>query len=84
MHMRIHVHGRAHVYYAYPLLVNETETGVSRGKIFNALTYEGVPALGDRYVNLHLYPIYQKKIAYGCRIGNANIKLNSFRNIYDW
>ncbi len=54
-----------HVYYAYPLLLNEDLTGVSRENIFNALTAEGVPALADRYVNLHLYPMYQKKIAYG-------------------
>jgi len=54
-----------HVYYAYPLLVNKDHTGVSRENIFNALTAEGVPAMGNRYVNLHLYPMYQKKIAYG-------------------
>ena len=54
-----------HVYYAYPLVVDDNITKVHRDKIFTALTSEGVPALGDRYVNLHLYPMYQKKIAYG-------------------
>ena len=54
-----------HVYYAYPLIVNETEIGTTRDKIFEALTAEGVPALGNKYVNLHLYPMYQKKIVYG-------------------
>lgn len=56
--------GCTHVYYAYPLLVDEKETGVSRDRIFDALTAEGIP-LCKRYENLHLYPIYQKKIAYG-------------------
>jgi perosamine synthetase len=54
-----------HVYYAYPLLLSETQTEVIGDKIFNALIAEGVPALGNKYVNLHLYPMYQKKIAYG-------------------
>ena len=56
-----------HVYYAYPLIVNETEIGTTRDKIYEALTAEGVPALGKRYVNLHLYPMYQRKIAYGSK-----------------
>ena len=55
----------SHVYYAYPLLVDDKITHTHRDNIFNALVAEGVPALGDRYVNLHLYPMYQKKIAYG-------------------
>ena len=53
-----------HVYYAYPLIVDETEVGTTRDKITEALTAEGVP-VGNKYVNLHLYPMYQKKIAYG-------------------
>ena len=55
----------SHVYYAYPLLVDQKMTNTHRDNIFKALVAEGVPALGDRYVNLHLYPMYQKKIAYG-------------------
>jgi dTDP-4-amino-4,6-dideoxygalactose transaminase len=54
-----------HVYYSYPLLIDETKTGISRDKIFEALTAEGVPALGNKYVNLLLFPMFQKKIAYG-------------------
>lgn len=54
-----------HVYYSYPLLVNEDETGVSRNRIFEALTAEGIPGLGKWYENLHLYPMYQNKQAYG-------------------
>ena len=55
----------SHVYYAYPLLLDDRITKTHRDKIFKALVAEGVPALGDRYVNLHLYPMYQNKIAYG-------------------
>ena len=55
-----------HVYYTYPLLVNEEETGVARDLIVKALKAEGVPASGG-YTNLHLLPIYQQKIAYGTK-----------------
>jgi perosamine synthetase len=55
-----------HVYYVYPLLYSPEETGVSRDKVFQALDAEGVP-IADRYVNIHLLPIYQKKMAYGTK-----------------
>jgi perosamine synthetase len=53
-----------HVYYVYPLKVNSAELGVSRDLIHQALTAEGVE-LVNRYQNIHLLPMYQKKIAYG-------------------
>jgi dTDP-4-amino-4,6-dideoxygalactose transaminase len=55
-----------HVYYVYPLLYTPEETGLPRDQIFKALIAEGVP-ITDKYVNLHLLPIYQKKIAYGTK-----------------
>jgi dTDP-4-amino-4,6-dideoxygalactose transaminase len=54
-----------HVYYAYPMTIDENITKVHRDRIYQALVAEGVPALGREYVNLHLYPMYQNKIAYG-------------------
>ena len=54
----------SHVYYAYPLVLDPTTLGVSREVIYNALVAEGVP-LGMGYTNIHLLPIFQKKIAYG-------------------
>jgi len=54
----------SHVYYTYPLLYFEEETGIGRGKIVEALRAEGVP-VGAGYQNLHLMPMYQSKIAYG-------------------
>jgi len=54
----------SHVYYVYPLLYSPEITGVVREKVFKALVAEGVP-ISDRYVNIHLLPIYQEKTAYG-------------------
>ncbi len=56
-----------HVYYMYPLLIKKKLIKKSRKKIFNALVSEGIPGLIDSYTNLHLLPMYQKKIAYGKR-----------------
>lgn len=56
-----------HVYYMYPLLIKKNIIRKSRKKIFNALISEGIPGLVDSYTNLHLLPMYQKKIAYGKR-----------------
>ncbi|MGE4340102.1 MAG: DegT/DnrJ/EryC1/StrS family aminotransferase [Pigmentiphaga sp.] len=54
-----------HVYYTYSLTLDPDALEISREAIFRALVAEGVPALGARYLNLHLLPMYQKKIAYG-------------------
>jgi perosamine synthetase len=57
---------RTHVYYVYPMILDIEELGVSRERIHAALQAEGV-TLGKRYQNIHLLPVYQKKIAYGSR-----------------
>ncbi|WP_293751052.1 DegT/DnrJ/EryC1/StrS family aminotransferase [uncultured Paraglaciecola sp.] len=54
-----------HAYYVYPILLNIDLLGVSRQVIFDALDAEGVSGLIQGYVNLHLLPMYQRKIAYG-------------------
>ena len=54
----------SHVYYVYALQVDEKITGVSRNKIHQALVAEGLN-IGNSYSNLHLLPMYQRKIAYG-------------------
>lgn len=56
----------SHVYYVYPLIYDSTLTGVARAHIVAALRAEGVP-VAERYMNLHLLPMYQKKIAHGSR-----------------
>ncbi len=54
-----------HVYYVFPLIVNVDKLGVSRDLIIRALEAEGVSGLTSGYANIHLLPMYQKKIAYG-------------------
>ncbi|MFT5229601.1 MAG: perosamine synthetase [Urechidicola sp.] len=54
----------SHVYYMYCMTLDIDELGVSRDVIADALEAEGV-MLYRRYQNLHLLPMYQKKIAYG-------------------
>jgi perosamine synthetase len=53
-----------HVYYVYPLVLDIQELGVKREVIHAALQAEGVD-VADSYQNIHLLPLYQKKIAYG-------------------
>ncbi|CAM8380495.1 DegT/DnrJ/EryC1/StrS family aminotransferase [Candidatus Methylopumilus planktonicus] len=55
---------RTHVYYVYPLILDLEELDASRDQIHAALQAEGV-AVGKRYQNIHLLPMYQKKMAYG-------------------
>lgn len=58
--------GCTHVYFVYPLLFDSEVAGVSRAAAVEALRAEGVP-ITDRYENLHLLPMYQKRVAYGTR-----------------
>jgi perosamine synthetase len=56
-----------HSYYVYSILLDTAELGVSRARILEALEAEGVAGLAAGYVNVHLLPMYQKKIAYGSK-----------------
>jgi perosamine synthetase len=56
--------GNTHAYYVYPLVLNIDLLGVSRKKIVDALNAEGLD-FSEGFVNVHLLPMYQKKIAYG-------------------
>jgi dTDP-4-amino-4,6-dideoxygalactose transaminase len=55
-----------HVYYYYPMILEVQALGITRDRIHAALNAEGLP-VGNRYQNLHLLPIFQRKIAYGTR-----------------
>ncbi len=57
--------GCTHVFYHYGLKLNPEELGVSKLKIAAALNAEGVPGAFCQYANVHLLPIFQKKIAFG-------------------
>jgi dTDP-4-amino-4,6-dideoxygalactose transaminase len=56
-----------HVYYVYPIVLDLERLGTSRAHIVAALQAEGVPGLAAGYECTHLYPLYQKKIAYGSK-----------------
>lgn len=57
--------GCTHVYYVYGMTLDTEKLGVSRQQLVDALRAEGVPGLMSGYQNVHLYPIFQNKIAYG-------------------
>lgn len=55
-----------HVFYGYPIVIDIDVLGCSRRNICRALVAEGVP-IGEGYTNIHMLPLFQKKIAYGKR-----------------
>ncbi|TGL52964.1 DegT/DnrJ/EryC1/StrS family aminotransferase [Leptospira meyeri] len=57
--------GCTHVYYMYGLIVDFDSLGITREKLIEVLTAEGIPSLRPSYLNIHLLPMYQKRIAYG-------------------
>lgn len=59
--------GCTHAYYMYPMVLNVERLGVSRARIIEALEAEGIVGLAAGYANVHLLPMYQKKIAYGSK-----------------
>lgn len=59
--------GCTHAYYVYPMVLDVDQLGVSRERILAALEAEGVVGLAAGYANVHLLPMYQKKIAYGSK-----------------
>ena len=73
----------SHVFYVFPMKVDTDLLNVSRKKIFNALVAEGVEGLGEGYANIHLLPMYQKKIAYGNDGFPWNSEICSRDVIYD-
>jgi dTDP-4-amino-4,6-dideoxygalactose transaminase len=60
------VQDRTHVYYVYPMQLDLAQLGVSRDRVCDALIAEGL-SIGRRYQNIHLLPVYQRKIAFGSK-----------------
>ena len=56
-----------HAYYMYPMILDTEELGVPREIIVKALQAEGVTGLANGYQNVHLLPMFQKKVAYGSK-----------------
>jgi perosamine synthetase len=59
--------GCSHVYYIFGMVYNSSATGVSRQRIIDALSAEGIPWIYPGYLLIHLLPMYQQKIAYGSK-----------------
>ncbi|WP_323015435.1 DegT/DnrJ/EryC1/StrS family aminotransferase [Devosia sp.] len=59
--------GCTHVYYVYGLVLDVDRLGLTRQRILEALRAEGVDWLMNGYQNIHMFPIFQKKIAYGSK-----------------
>lgn len=55
-----------HAFYAFPMQIDQSITGVTRDQIHAALIAEGV-RISNRYQNIHLLPVFQKKIAFGSK-----------------
>lgn len=58
--------GFSHVYYVFPLQIDSVALGVDRDLLCDALEAEGL-SLMRAYQNIHMLPIYQRKIAYGSK-----------------
>lgn len=56
-----------HAYYVYPMVLDVSLLDLPRARIVEALQAEGVTGLSSSYVNLHLLPMYQQKMAYGSK-----------------
>jgi len=59
--------GCTHVYYVYPMLLDLAKLGLPRARILQALEAEGVEGLMGGYANVHLLPMYQRRMAYGSK-----------------
>lgn len=57
---------RTHVYYVYPMQLDFGLIEATRDYICDALNAEGVSVV-RRYQNIHLLPMYQRKIAFGSK-----------------
>ena len=57
---------RTHVYYVYAMQLDIKLLNTTRKKICEALNAEGIPVVPN-YQNIHLLPIYQRKIAFGSK-----------------
>lgn len=59
--------GCTHAYYVYAMTLDPIALAVPRARILEALAAEGVQGLSGTYQNLHMLPMYQKKMAYGSK-----------------
>ncbi len=55
---------RTHAFYILAMQINTSDSFVKRDKITQALRAEGLE-ISNKYQNIHLLPMYQRKIAFG-------------------
>lgn len=66
LHLPQVLDGCTHDYYILGMQLSEgLQQRIGKQKIVQALKAEGVPAVADRYVNVHRYSMYTKRMAYG-------------------
>ena len=56
-----------HVYYSYPMVIDIKLLNISKQKIAQALSAEGIEGVSTGYTNIHLLPMFQEKIAFGSK-----------------
>lgn len=71
----------SHSYYVYPILINEKKIGTSKKMILKKLRDQGVQGIYGKYGDIHLLPMYKKKIAYGKK--NFPWSISKHKIIYD-
>lgn len=57
--------GNTHVYYVYALRITDKKIRRIKDVLVERLRREGMDFLDPKYENLHLLPVFQKKIAFG-------------------
>ena len=69
--------GCDHVYYVYPLLVDEAQLGLSRDLFVKALRAEGIP-VGAGYIKpLYFSPIYQERQTFAYRFYQGKVSYDA-------
>lgn len=85
LHLPIVENDFTHDYYIYALRIDEKQIKLSRAKIAKIFESAGLE-IDCGYVNLHLYPVFARKIAYGNNhfpwvIGNKKSKVNYYKGM---
>ena len=57
--------GNSHVYYTYPMQIDSEIIKISKYELVDRISKSGIPNLSTNFINLHLLPIFQHKIAFG-------------------
>lgn len=54
-----------HAFYVFPITLDTSRLGAPRQRIIDALSAEGVPGISGGYQNIHRFPIFEQRIAFG-------------------